>query len=154
MALFALTPAFYAVGERLLRSANAKAPEPQGDRVVIIGSPERVSRLGQIVTDTLPNVTVVASDVSGLGGSAGPRRNPSVRLIVVDSSAGPAVAGIVTAAVQAEPAVPTIVRTSQRLDVDNVKVTDEDLTLIVDEEAGDTALARAIARVMAERAGR
>ena len=95
----------------------------------------------------------MASDVSGLGGSAGPRRDPSVRLIVVDSSAGPAVAGIVTAAVQAEPAVPTIVRTSQRLDVDNVRITDEDLTLIVDEEAGDAALARAIARVMAGPAG-
>lgn len=59
-------------------------------------------------------------------------------------------AGIVTAAVQAEPAVPTIVRTSQRLEVDNVKVTDEDLTLIVDEEVGDAALARAIERVMTD----
>jgi CPA2 family monovalent cation:H+ antiporter-2 len=153
VALFALTPALYAVGERLLRSASAATPEPQGDRVVIIGSPERVSRLGLIVTAALPDVTVVASDVSGLGGSAGPRRDPSVRLIVVDFSAGPAVAGIVTAAVQAEPAVPTIVRTSQRLDVDNVRVTDEDLTLIVDEEAGDAALASAITRVMAGPAG-
>ena len=89
VALFALTPALYAVGERLLRSAAAGAPEPAGDRVVIIGSPERVARLGEIVTEALPDVTVVASDVSGLGGSAGPRRDPSVRLLVVDSSAGP-----------------------------------------------------------------
>ena len=153
MALFALTPALYAVGERILRSAAVGEKEPGGDRVVIIGSPERVARLGQVVAEALPGVEVVSSDVSGLGGKAGPRRDPTVRLIVVDSSAGPAVAGIVTAAVQAEPAVPTIVRTSQRIDVDNVKVTDEDLTLIVDEEAGDAALARAIARVMADPAG-
>jgi monovalent cation:H+ antiporter-2, CPA2 family len=153
VALFALTPALYAVGERLLRAAASAAPARGGDRVVIIGSPERVQRLGEIVTEALPGVTVVASDVSGLGGSAGPRRDPSVRLIVVDSSAGPAVAGIVTAAVQAEPAVPTIVRTSQRLDVDNVRITDEDLTLIVDEEVGDAALSRAITRVMADPTG-
>lgn len=146
VALFALTPALYAVGERLLRSAAA-APAPAGDRVVIIGSPERVARLEEVVASALPNAALVVSDVSGLGGAAGPTRDPSVRLIVVDSSAGPAVAGIVKAAVQAEPAVPTIVRTSQRLDVDNVRVTDEDLTVIVDEEAGDATLARAIARV-------
>jgi CPA2 family monovalent cation:H+ antiporter-2 len=149
VALFALTPALYAVGERLLRAATAGPPAPEGDRVLVIGSPDRMSRLGQIVSETLPGITVVASDVSGLGGSTGARRDPTVRLIVVDASAGPAVAGIVTAAVQAEPAVPTIVRTSQRLEVDNVRTSNAGLTLVVDEEAGDAALARAIADVMA-----
>jgi hypothetical protein len=151
VALFALTPALYALGARILRSAPGDAP-PAGDRVFVIGSQAEVTRLGQIVAEVMPDATVVPSDVTGLGGGHR-ERDPSVRLIVVDSSAGAAVAPMVRAAVQAEPAVPTIVRTSRRIDVDDVQGTDEDLTLIVDEEVGDEALARAIRQVVADRPG-
>jgi monovalent cation:H+ antiporter-2, CPA2 family len=145
VALFALTPALYALGERILRRGPASAPAPTADRVVVIGSAEHLPALERIVTETLPGVVVVASDVTGVSGPRG-RRDPSVRLIVVDSSAGAAVADIVRAAVRAEPPVPTIVRTSRRLDVDHVGTVDDALTLVVDEEAGDAALAREIAR--------
>jgi monovalent cation:H+ antiporter-2, CPA2 family len=145
VALFALTPALYALGERLLRRWPVSGAAPTEDRVVVIGSEERLAGLTRIVSEALPGVTVVGSDVTGLGEPRG-RRDPSVRLIVVDSSAGAAVADIVRAAVQSEPPVPTIVRTSERLDIDNVHTLADALTIVVDEEAGDAALAQEIVR--------
>ncbi|MGA8046540.1 MAG: cation:proton antiporter [Dermatophilaceae bacterium] len=145
VALFALTPALYAAGERILRRTSASRRTPAEDRILVIGSPERLPALESIVAEVRPDATVVASDVSSLLGRGG-RRDPSVRLIIVDSSAGAAVADIVRAALRADPPVPTIVRTSDRLDVDNVQISDEHLTLVVDEEVGDAELARQIAR--------
>jgi hypothetical protein len=76
---------------------------------------------------------------------------PIVGYLATGALLGPYALGVVesTELVDQLAEVGVIVRTSQRLDVDNVRITDEDLTLIVDEEVGDAALARAITRVMA-----
>jgi hypothetical protein len=73
-------------------TGSCSGPARSASCAVVIGSPERVRRLRQVVAEALPGVEVVSSDVSGAGGRAGPRHDPTVRLIVVDSSAGPPVA--------------------------------------------------------------
>ena len=159
VALFAVTPAFYALGQRLLRrsaQAGAEAEAEGGELVVVVGAPARAARIEQIVksVDATASATVLAADVSALTarreGSSG--QSPAAMMLIVDASAGDAVAPLVRDALRAVPPVPIVVRTSTRLDVDDVAGAD-DLIVIVDDEEGDRALAAAIERAAHRDAG-
>lgn len=143
--LFAITPAFYAAGQRILAATARRKPVEAARRAVVLADAARGPRISEMVKAADPDIEVSVADGSALSGPTASPQRMRVDLLVVDASAGEAVASVVRDALTADPPVPTIIRAGVRLDLDDVSKP-ERLNLVIDEVLGDDELARRIAK--------